>query len=91
MCETKYQGGGIAPVWGSAPLPLKVSRDMGYRSDSIAVSRDMGPLSTKKQDGPTSVIVCQLATFNDEFCHILDRHVAKLSQIVVTCRAIVGN
>ena len=47
MClrETKYQGGGIAPFWGSANLPEKVSRDMGYRSDSIAVSRDMGPLS----------------------------------------------
>ena len=26
-------------------LPVKVSRDMGYRSDSIAVSTDMGPLS----------------------------------------------
>ena len=44
LCETKYQGGGIAPFWGSANLPQKVSRDMGYRSDSIAVSRDMGPL-----------------------------------------------
>ena len=38
--------GGIAPFWGSANLPEKVSRDMGYRSDSIAVSRDMGPLSS---------------------------------------------
>ena len=39
-------GGGIAPFWGSAnPSKLKeVSRDMGYRSDSIAISRDMGPL-----------------------------------------------
>ena len=45
LCETKYQGGGIAPFWGSADLPEKVSRDTGYRSDSIAVSRDMGPLS----------------------------------------------
>ena len=45
LCETKYQGGCIAPFWGSANLPEKVSRDMGYRSDSIAVSRDMGPLS----------------------------------------------
>ena len=44
LCETKYQGGGIAPFWGSANLPEKVSRDMGYRSDSIAISRDMGPL-----------------------------------------------
>ena len=41
LCETKYQGGGIAPFWGSADLSGKVSRDMGYRSDSIAVSRDM--------------------------------------------------
>ena len=45
LCETKYQGEGIAPFWGSANLPEKVSRDTGYRSDSIAVSRDMGPLS----------------------------------------------
>ena len=36
--------GGIAPFWGSANLPKKVSRDMGYRNDSIAISRDMGPL-----------------------------------------------
>ena len=34
LCETKYQG-------GVSNLPEKVSRDMGYRSDSIAVSRDM--------------------------------------------------
>ena len=36
LCESKYQGGGIAPFWGSAHLPEKVSRHMGYRSDSIA-------------------------------------------------------
>ena len=29
-------------------LPEKVSRDMGYRSDSIAVSCDMGPLSYRR-------------------------------------------
>ena len=46
LCETKYQGGGIAPFWGSADLPEKVSFDMGYRSDGIAISPDMGPLST---------------------------------------------
>ena len=44
LCEAKYQGGGIAPFWGSATLRLTVSRDMGYRSDSIVISRDMGPL-----------------------------------------------
>ena len=33
------------PVDG-AKLPQKVSRDMGCRSDSIAISRDMGPLSS---------------------------------------------
>ena len=37
--------GGIAPFWGSANLPLQVSRAMGYCSSSIAISRDMGPLS----------------------------------------------
>ena len=28
LCETKCQGGGIAPCWGSANLPKKVSRDI---------------------------------------------------------------
>ena len=45
LCETKYQGRGIAPFWGAANLPEEGSRDMGYRSDSIAISRDMEPLS----------------------------------------------
>ena len=30
---------------GSANLPERVSQDMGHRKDSIAISRDMGPLS----------------------------------------------
>ena len=47
LCETKHQRGGvIAPFWGSANLPEKVSRGMGYRSDSVAISRDMGPLKS---------------------------------------------
>ena len=49
------KGGGIAPFWGSANLHEKVSRDMGYRSDSIAVSRDMGPLSL----GPLNSIISE--------------------------------
>ena len=56
MClrDTKYQGGGIAPFWGSADLPEKVSRNMGYRSDSIAISRDLGPLRRNEHtpEGP---------------------------------------
>ena len=40
-CKMGYR---IAPFWGSAHLPQKVSRDMGYRSDSIAALHDMGPL-----------------------------------------------
>ena len=44
-CVKLSTKGGIAPLWGSAKFPEKVSRDMGYRSDSIAISRDMGPLS----------------------------------------------
>ena len=44
LCELSAKGG-ITQFWGSAELPEKVSRDTGYRSDSIAVSRDMGPLS----------------------------------------------
>ena len=48
LCETKCQEGGIAPFWGATHLPEKVSRDMGYRSDSIAISRDMGPLRSHR-------------------------------------------
>ena len=42
LCETKYQGGVSHQFWGAANLLEKISRDMGYHSDSIAVSRDMG-------------------------------------------------
>ena len=37
LCETKYQGGVLTSL-------KKVSCDTRYRSDSIAISRDMGPL-----------------------------------------------
>ena len=47
-CVKLSTKGGIAPFRGSAKLPEKVSCDMGYYSDSIAISRDMGPLSLKK-------------------------------------------
>ena len=30
---------GVAPLWGSAKLREKVSHDMGYRSDSIAIPK----------------------------------------------------
>ena len=40
---TKYQEG-YRTVWGNSKLPEKVSPDMVYRSDSIAISRDMGAL-----------------------------------------------
>ena len=36
---------GYRTILGDCWPPLKVSRDTGYRSDSIAISRDMGPLS----------------------------------------------
>ena len=54
LCETKYPEGSIAPFWGSANLPAKVSRNMGYRSDSIAISRDMAPLSELRSEIPFS-------------------------------------
>ena len=44
--SNKAPRGGIAPCWGIAGMAEKVSRDRGYRSDTIAVSRDMGPLSS---------------------------------------------
>ena len=37
--------GGIAPFWGATNLPEEVLRDIGYHSDGIAQSRDLGPLS----------------------------------------------
>ena len=43
----KAPRGGIAPCWGIAGMAEKVSRDRGYRSDTIAISRDMGPLSLR--------------------------------------------
>ena len=45
LCDTKYQGEDIAPFWRHVNLPEEVSRDMVYRSDSIAILCDMGPLS----------------------------------------------
>ena len=52
LCETKYEGE-VSHHFGEVLLTsLKkknVSREMGYRSDSIAVSRDMGPLSQPNQ------------------------------------------
>ena len=44
LCEAQCQEGSLAPFWGSAYLPGKLSRDIGYRSNNIAISRDMGPL-----------------------------------------------
>ena len=51
LCKKKAPKGGIAPCWGIAGMAEEVSRDRGYRSDSIAVSRDMGPLRPKSE-GP---------------------------------------
>ena len=45
--SAKRRYGTVAPFWGSVGFPgfpEKVSHDMGYRSDSIATSRDIGPL-----------------------------------------------
>ena len=42
-CKIRYQWG-VSHHFGGVLASLKnVSGDMGYRSDSIAVSRDMGP------------------------------------------------
>ena len=40
--KNEAPSGGIAPCWGIAGMAEKVSRDRGYRSDTIAISRDMG-------------------------------------------------
>ena len=45
LCETKYQGG-VSHHFGGVGISLKKYRTIwGYRSDSIAVSRDVGRLS----------------------------------------------
>ena len=43
-CVELCAKGGIALFWGAANLPETLSLHMGSRSDSIAISRDMGPL-----------------------------------------------
>ena len=43
-CVKLSSRAGYRTILGTANLPEKVSRDMGYRSDSIAKLRDMGPL-----------------------------------------------
>ena len=83
LCETKYQGGCIAPFGGAANFPEKVSRDMGYRSDSIAISHDMGPLSWKlakivlPSDFDNSGISCKVRPLNEIF-RTLNPHPAPL-------------
>ena len=45
VCAKLSTKGRVSHHFGGVPdLPWKVSRDMGYRSDSIAISRNMGPL-----------------------------------------------
>ena len=51
-CEMLSAKRGIAPFWGSANLPKTVSRDMGYRSDSIAMSHDMALLRPQFCEDP---------------------------------------
>ena len=46
----KPKGGEIAPFSASANLPDKVSSDMGYRSDSLAISRDMSDYRGNEQN-----------------------------------------
>ena len=45
VCVKQGTKGGVShPVGGIAGMAEKVSRDRGYRSETIALSRDMGPL-----------------------------------------------
>ena len=44
LCKIKYHWGVSHHFGGVLTSLKKYPRDMGYRSDSIAVSRDMGPL-----------------------------------------------
>ena len=41
LCETKYQGG-VSHHFGGVLTSLTKYRDIRYRSDTIAISRDMG-------------------------------------------------
>ena len=53
----KFTKKGHRRILGSCNLPEKVLLDMGYRNDSIAISRDMGPLRAWSPlcCGPTSL------------------------------------
>ena len=56
-CMKQTTQGGFAPFWGTAITSLKkASRDMGYRTDSIARSRDMGPWSARWSKQPLSAL-----------------------------------
>ena len=46
LCEAKCQGGHRTTLEELTSLK-KVSRDMGYRSESFTISRDMGPISAQ--------------------------------------------
>ena len=47
--SNKAPRGGIAPCWGIAGMAEKVSRDREHRSDTIAISHDMGPLRLESE------------------------------------------
>ena len=48
-CVKLSAKGGVTHPFGQLYLPEKASRDIGYRSDSIAISRDMGLLSLNQR------------------------------------------
>ena len=51
------RGGRYRTIWGAVNLNEEVSHDMGYHSDSIAISHDLGPLSKRG---------CQCSPFSDK-------------------------
>ena len=63
LYETKYQGGVSHHFGGVLTSLKKVSCDMGYCSDSIAISRNMGPLRPRIK----SIVDSYAVTLPSEF------------------------
>ena len=49
--KLSIKGGASHQLRGGASLPDKASLKMGYRNDSLAISRDMGPLRQSVRKG----------------------------------------
>ena len=64
LCETKYQGGVLHHSGGVLTSLKKVSRDMGYRSDSIANIARYGVTKPTPQNHVSKAIVVYVLSYH---------------------------